>query len=168
MTAPAPSPQFAAAYRDFMVGALENESATTAKVLAQVRAGDWRPDPKSRTAMELAWHIPSSELWFLRGIAAAKFEGGESQAAAPATPEAILKFYQDEFPKALAGIKTLTGEQLVQIVDFYGMKFPLYVYLNFCLVHSVHHRGQLSTYLRAMGGKVPDIYGGSADEPWQG
>ena len=33
------------------------------------------------------------------------------------------------------------------------------------LLHTIHHRGQLSTYLRPMGGKVPSIYGGSADEP---
>ena len=48
------------------------------------------------------------------------------------------------------------------------MKNPAIVYLNFALVHGVHHRGQLSGYLRPMGGKVPSIYGGSADETWQG
>mgnify|MGYP000046699065 CR=1 FL=1 len=45
----------------------------------------------------------------------------------------------------------------------YG-KMPSVAYVLFCNNHMVHHRGQLSTYLRAMGGKVPDIYGGSADE----
>ena len=41
-------------------------------------------------------------------------------------------------------------------------------YLPFMLNHSIHHRGQLSAYLRPMGGKVPNIYGGSYDEPMQG
>ena len=36
-------------------------------------------------------------------------------------------------------------------------------FLDFSLRHSIHHRGQLSTYLRAMGGKVPPIYGESHD-----
>jgi uncharacterized damage-inducible protein DinB len=41
------------------------------------------------------------------------------------------------------------------------------MYLQFMLMHLSHHRGQLSTYLRPMGSKVPSIYGGSADEPFQ-
>ena len=168
MPEPIPSPQFAAAYRDFMVTTLEHEHDITLKVLAQVRPGNWRPDPKSRTALELAWHIVSSELWSLRGIAALKFEGGDAAPPSPGTVQDIVKLYQDEFPRAIAGIKALTPGQLAHVTDFFGMKFPLFVYLNFCLVHSVHHRGQLSTYLRPLGGTVPDIYGGSADEPWQG
>ena len=46
--------------------------------------------------------------------------------------------------------------------------FPAFMYLSFVEKHSTHHRGQLSAYLRPMGSKVPSIYGGSADEPWQG
>jgi uncharacterized damage-inducible protein DinB len=53
------------------------------------------------------------------------------------------------------------------MVDFFGMKMPAVQYLMFALVHMVHHRGQLATYLRPMGGKVPAIYGGSFDEAWQ-
>ncbi len=53
-------------------------------------------------------------------------------------------------------------------IPFFGvMNEPLVAYLNMMIVHSVHHRGQLSAYLRPMGAKVPDIYGGSADEPFQ-
>ena len=60
----------------------------------------------------------------------------------------------------------MSGEQLAGIVDFYGMfQLPAAAYLNFANVHCVHHRGQLAAYLRPMGGKVPSIYGGSADEP---
>jgi uncharacterized damage-inducible protein DinB len=44
-------------------------------------------------------------------------------------------------------------------------QLPAAAYLNFANVHCIHHRGQLSAYLRPMGGKVPSIYGGSADEP---
>jgi uncharacterized damage-inducible protein DinB len=45
------------------------------------------------------------------------------------------------------------------------MQAPAATYLGLLIKHSVHHRGQLSAYLRPMGGKVPAIYGGSADEP---
>jgi uncharacterized damage-inducible protein DinB len=65
----------------------------------------------------------------------------------------------------LAQAKTLTGEQLAKEIKFYMFNLPAVSYLNFAQVHSIHHRGQLSVYLRPMGAKVPSIYGGSADEP---
>jgi uncharacterized damage-inducible protein DinB len=65
-------------------------------------------------------------------------------------------------------VLALPDHKYTDVIDFYGMKNPAIVYMNFALVHGVHHRGQLSGYLRPMGGKVPSIYGGSADETWQG
>jgi uncharacterized damage-inducible protein DinB len=62
----------------------------------------------------------------------------------------------------------MSPETAAQVTDFYGvMQMPAIKYMNFLIKHSVHHRGQLSAYLRPMGGKVPSIYGGSADEPMQ-
>ena len=58
----------------------------------------------------------------------------------------------------------MSGEQLVGIIDLFGMmQVPAVGMISMCVKHSVHHRGQLSSYLRAMGGKVPSIYGPSAD-----
>ncbi|MCH7491495.1 MAG: hypothetical protein IID05_12465 [Gemmatimonadetes bacterium] len=45
------------------------------------------------------------------------------------------------------------------------MSAPTHVLLWEFVLNSIHHRGQLSTYLRPMGGKVPAIYGPSADDP---
>ncbi len=156
----------AAVGRDFYTNAMEFEFGTTKKVLAAVKDGDWKPDPKSRSAKELAWHIVSSELWFLNGIAKMDFTPVEEKM--PATVEEMLAHYDREFPKAMSRVKALSGDKLAAIIDFYGMKMPNITYLGFALVHSVHHRAQLSTYLRPLGGKCPDIYGGSADFPWQG
>ena len=164
--APAMDATQAAVGRDFYTNAMEFEFSTTKKVLAAVKEGDWKPDPKSRSARELAWHIVSSELWFLNGIAKMDFTPVEEKM--PATVEAMLAHYDAEFPKAMAKVKDLPGEKLAAIVDFYGMKMTNVTYLGFALVHSVHHRAQLSTYLRPLGGKCPDIYGGSADVPWEG
>jgi len=58
----------------------------------------------------------------------------------------------------------LNGEQLAKIVDFRGMfQWPAVKFLVFGLHHTIHHRGQLSAYLRSMGAKVPSIYGESYD-----
>lgn len=158
----------AATVRDFLASAIENEFATTKKVLAAVRPGEWKPDPKSRSAREIAWHIVASEVWFLNGIASLDFTPKEEKSYMPDSLEGIRQYYESEFPKAIARIRQVTGQQMASIADFYGMKLPSTTLLGFALVHSVHHRAQLSTYLRPLGGKCPDIYGGSADEPWQG
>jgi uncharacterized damage-inducible protein DinB len=65
-------------------------------------------------------------------------------------------------------VKAMTPEQLSTPVDFAGVfTLPVYMYLEFAKSHSIHHRGALAVYLRPMGAKVPSIYGGSYDEPWQ-
>jgi len=64
----------------------------------------------------------------------------------------------------LEALGKLSGEQLAKIVDFRGMfQMPAVMFLQFGLNHTIHHRGQLSTYLRPMGAKIPAIYGESYD-----
>ncbi len=66
------------------------------------------------------------------------------------------------------GIRALSAEQLATPVNFMGVfDLPAAFYLAFLNNHSIHHRGELVTYLRPMGSKVPSIYGGSYDEPFQ-
>jgi uncharacterized damage-inducible protein DinB len=48
------------------------------------------------------------------------------------------------------------------------MKLPSVIFMFFCNNHMIHHRGQLSAFLRPAGGKVPAIYGESFDEKFQG
>ena len=71
-------------------------------------------------------------------------------------------------PKALEKVLALDGKHLSQIVESWGMKLPSVTYLMFCNNHMIHHRGQLTTYIRPTGGKVPAMYGGSFDEKMGG
>jgi uncharacterized damage-inducible protein DinB len=149
---------------------LEREYETTKKVVAAIPADklDFKLGEKGRTMRELAWHLVASEAWFGNGIADGDFNRAESEAPPNATVADLLAFYNTEVPKATARVKALSGEDLSKIVDFFGvMKMPNVVYLGFWNNHSIHHRGQLSTYLRAVDAHVPSIYGGSADEPFQ-
>ena len=78
----------------------------------------------------------------------------------------LVALYQRELPPRLAAVRTLPAEKVTQVVVFFGvLQQPYASYLGFANNHSLHHRGQLASYLRAMGSKVPAIYGGSADEP---
>jgi len=161
------TPEFAAGLRDFLLGALDSEvSATTKVILAMPEgAGEYAPDPKSMPAQKLAFHIVASEIWFLNSIAGGAF-GEFPSGAEPATPAAVVAWWNDVRPAAREKVAAMTGEQLAGTIDFYGMfQLPAAAYLNFANIHCIHHRGQLSAYLRPMGGKVPSIYGGSADEP---
>jgi len=72
--------------------------------------------------------------------------------------------YKERIPAGINRLRAMSGEQLCGQIDLLGMlQMPGIGFLSLMVKHSVHHRGQLSTYLRAMGGKVPGIYGPSAD-----
>ncbi len=168
------TPEQAAFLRDFFVAGLEQEAKTTRRVLEAVpkTGGDYRPDAKSRTGFELAWHIAASDVWFLDGILAGEFKM-ETDASSQVPPEIkttadVLAYYDKNFIPKIERLKSLSGDTLAGVVNFFGVfNFPLATYLSWLSNHQVHHRGQLCAYLRAMGSKVPNVYGGSADEPMQ-
>ena len=86
----------------------------------------------------------------------------------PPTIDAILEWYQTNYRDRVSKLAQLPADKLVTSVSLFGvMELPAVSYLNMMNLHTAHHRGQLSAYLRPMGSKVPSIYGGSADEPFQ-
>jgi uncharacterized damage-inducible protein DinB len=147
---------------------LQFEWMTTYKVLAAVPDAqrDYKPEGNSRSAWDLATHLAGADVWFLDSIIAGEFANPSPPPADSVS--ALADWYKKEFPNRLERVLALEGHKLNQTIDFFGMKMPAAQYLVFTLAHMVHHRGQLSTYLRPMGGKVPSIYGGSFDEPWTG
>ncbi len=165
-----PVSDFPVAYRQMMLDGLTQELEITKKVIGAVPDAqrDWRPDPKARTAWELAWHIAMEDVIFLEQIAELKFAFPDDRykSQEPKSIAEMVAWYDQSFRRALDGIRAMTAPQLATPVNFFGMfNFPAFVYLSLVNNHSIHHRGQLSTYLRPMGSKVPSIYGGSADEP---
>ena len=149
---------------------LQNEWMTTYKVLTAIPEAkkDYKPDPAARGAFELATHLAGADVWFLNGVINGKFDDPTDSEPKTKGVTELGDWYKKNFPRVLERALALDGAKLAQVVDFYGMKMPAVNYLLFALVHMVHHRGQLAAYLRPMGGKVPSIYGGSHDEPWQG
>jgi uncharacterized damage-inducible protein DinB len=147
--------------------AVKNEQRITRSVIEAIPLdrGDYRPDQVSKTAVELAWHIVVTEARFMDAVAAGAFDLTPSpRPDSVRTSADILAWYAENFAPRFDKLTALSNDQLVQNVDFRGMfQLPAVMYLNFMLHHSVHHRGQLSTYLRPMGAKVPSIYGESYD-----
>jgi uncharacterized damage-inducible protein DinB len=164
------TPESAARFAALIAEDFRQEIETTKRVFAAMpddaAKHAYRPDPKSMTALELAWHIASVDVWYLDSIASASFEFDPSKLPAmPGTVAGILEWYGQETAKALARVGALPPEHWAQVQKFGNGEMPMVMQLTIALRHSVHHRGQLSTYLRPMGGKVPSIYGPSADEP---
>ena len=153
---------------DVYLPQIRNEHKTTRRVIEAIPAdkSGWKPDPKSKSALELAWHLASSEWFFLDGIVKGKYEAGEaSLPPSIKTPADVLKWDDENFTQIVGQLSKMKGDDLLRSIDFFGMfNFPGIVYAGLCCSHSIHHRGQLSTYLRPMGAKVPSIYGPSADQ----
>ena len=164
------SPDQAFGMRDAFVEQVERESKTTRRVIAAVPTdkSEYRPDPKCMSALELSWHLASADVWFLNSVAAGEFSPGGQMPADIKDSAGVLAWYEPAFAEAIEKVKAMDADACAKIVSFHDVfHMPAVLYLNFNLLHCVHHRGQLSVYLRPMGAKVPSIYGGSADEPFE-
>ena len=141
-----------------------DESKTTHKVLSRIPEGsDYKPDPKSRTAKEIAWQIVGEEKMIIDAL-----ESGKAEWAPPPMPE-TMKAVVEAYGKQSADIerrwKALPAERWNGNLEFFGQQRPASPMAWSFLFDIVHHRGQISTYLRPMGSTVPQIYGPSGDEP---
>jgi uncharacterized damage-inducible protein DinB len=145
---------------------MKNESRVTQSVLAAVPSdkADYRPDPHSKTAMELIRHIANADNFFVQAVLNGEFKPGTLIPENAKTPAEIASWYATHYANNFAALTTATPEQLTKIIDFRGLfQWPGLRFLMFGLHHTIHHRGQLSSYLRCMGAKVPAIYGESYD-----
>ena len=162
------TPDFAAFYCAMMLDGFGREVETTKRVLAAIPEAkkDYRPDANARSAWELGWHLANTDVQFLNGIADRQFTMG-APAKKPTTVSELVQWYGENVKKGFDRVRALTPQQLVEPVQFMMFNLPDVFYLGFLNNHSIHHRGELATYLRPMGSKVPAIYGGSFDEPMQ-
>ncbi|HUJ33133.1 MAG TPA: DinB family protein [Candidatus Acidoferrum sp.] len=166
---PALTPEFALGYRAIMLDGIQREIEITKKVLAAIpdAKSDYRHDPNGRSAWELGWHIANTDVQLLDGIADLTFKMATPENK-PKTVAELVAWYDTQTRRAAGRVAGLTAEQLLTPVNFAGVfNFPAVIYLGFVNNHCIHHRGQLSTYLRPMGAKCPSIYGGSFDFPFQ-
>ena len=158
----------AKAIADFLVATFESEMPATHAVIAAVPVDGcgYRPDPTSKTALGLARHIALEDEWLLGAVADGAFgpPKDESDACGIMKPADAIAHHQKTVAAQLARIRAMNGEDLLRTVDMFGaIQMPAVQFLSIAVRHMVHHRGQLSAYVRAAGGKVPSIYGPSAD-----
>jgi len=141
-----------------------NESKTTRNVLARIpEKSDYRPDAKSRTAQEIAWQIVCEEAMLLDALESGKAVW--TPTPCPATMREVVGAYEKQSAASIAKWKALPDARWTGTIEFFGSERPASDMAWSFLFDIVHHRGQITTYLRPMGSTVPQIYGPSADEP---
>ncbi len=168
-------PQHAKFLTDQLTGLWEGEFAATCAVLAAVPNDkrDHKPDAKGRTGWQLAVHLATADIWFIESITNGAFawdpEAAKKRETLFGTVDEVVAYYKKEFPEKLNALRAQSPEKLAANVDFFGMmQKPAASFIGMANNHSIHHRGQLSSYLRSMGSKVPPMYGDSADFPMGG
>jgi len=153
----------------YLVADYRRELKTTRKVLEAIPAGHetYAPDDRSMNTLALAWHVASADAFFLSSVLAGAFSPGEGKLPESVKSAAdVIAWHDANVPAMLDAVDAMPASALAADVDFFGMMQTQGVnYLHLMVKHAIHHRGQLSSYLRPMGAKVPGIYGPSGDTP---
>jgi len=152
------------------------EHAITMRVLRAYPADkiDLQPHPKCKTARELAWMFVLERGLGRRVFQNAFAQGAPPRQAPPPPPDSwadLLAAAESAHTEFGDLVRSMPDEQLLEPVKFFTGPKTLgdigrLEFAWFLLMDEIHHRGQFSIYLRMADGKVPSIYGPTADEPW--
>src|SRR6185437_7849714 len=154
---------------------IQHEAAKTRKLLERVPFDnpEWAPHEKSMHLGRLATHIAELYVWIPRAITADEFDFLSTAAKKPhvaANTEELLSIHDDKVAKAVDLLENVTDEELnkpwrlLRAGQLLWEKPKKDVIRDFSLNHLIHHRGQLSVYLRLNEVPVVGMYGPSADE----
>lgn len=154
---------------------LKHEAATTRRMLERLPAEDfnWKPHEKSMPLGKLATHIVEMTGWITETIKKEQidFGAGDYVPVEVQSTEELIKMFDQTLSNCLDTLNGVSDEHLLQPwslrngEEIYFTMPRIGVIRGMCLSHSIHHRGQLSVYMRLRDIPVPSIYGPSADEP---
>jgi len=162
---------------EFLVGEFDHEAASTRKVLERVPEAHaaWAPHPKSKSLGELANHIAGLPVWTGRTLKTTEYDflapGAPTPGVRPWESKAALLAKFDK--NAAEARAIIAGTTDAQFLESWSLKrggevmvtLPRIAALrSMVLSHTIHHRGQLTVYLRLKDVPVPGVYGPSADE----
>jgi uncharacterized damage-inducible protein DinB len=165
------------AIADFLVAEFDHEGANTRKLLARVPGehAAWAPHPKSNSLGELALHIAGLPVWAGRTLRQSEVDmdpvGGPGQVKGVwQSTDALLEKFDRNMAEARAIIAETSDAQFMEpwtlkrrgVAAFTLPRIA--VLRSFVFSHTIHHRGQLTVYLRLKDVPLPSIYGPTADE----
>ncbi|MCC3160652.1 DinB family protein [Hymenobacter sp. 15J16-1T3B] len=158
---------------------LTAEAQLTRRVLERVPAAQfgWQPHPKSMTLGQLACHTADLIGWIKDTLDTTEIDLTAFAGMVPApltSSEELLAYFDERTAGARTGLQQATAEDLEQPWTMRNGAQVIFTQLRGEVVrhlisHMIHHRGQLTVYLRLLDVPVPGTYGPTADEPsWQG
>ena len=153
---------------------MEQEAVATRRILERLPADRlaWRPHPKSQTLGQLAMHVASTPAIVTGMMSADTLDAAkvDFQPAQPATVAQIRAKFEESLAGATATLSRWGERELATVWRLQKdgkdlMALPKRAMLRaLVLNHHVHHRGQLTVYLRMLDVALPSVYGPSADE----
>ena len=156
---------------DQFIKELEAEAVSTRKCLANIPEDkfEFKPHPTSVNMGYLAMLVAEIPLWITYMVKEGEIEFSTFKHQEIKTNAELTKALDENIAGAILALKAATGEQLNRIFELKHNGQLLYSqkvadYIGPTLNHWVHHRGQLTVYMRMCGIKVPSIYGPSADD----
>lgn len=164
------------AIRDALLPEYDHEMATTRRVLARVPEADlaWTPHDRSMSLGQLAQHVANLPAWCLVMLEQTVFDldtgGDDARRRRPDSKDAMLQWFDSRRTAARARLATATDADLLapwtlQKGGHEVFTMPrISAIRSFVMNHLIHHRGQLTVYLRLRDVPLPPIYGPTADE----
>jgi uncharacterized damage-inducible protein DinB len=164
------------AIKDVLLPEWDHEMATTRRLLQRVPPADfsWKPHDKSMSLGQLAGHLANLPKWctlILDGtVLDLATTGDDRRSREPASPEGLLQDFDQKSSAARANLAQRSDPELLAPWTLKNEGHEVFTLprisaiRSFVLNHSIHHRGQLSVYLRLRNVPLPPIYGPTADE----
>jgi uncharacterized damage-inducible protein DinB len=128
---------------------------------------DLKPSPIIRSALETLGTFVSEEGINLSLARTGAFDLASFQRPTPATMAEGIAMLETAAAETDATLAEMSEEDFQKLTDAFGNKMPLSAVMFTMMLDHIHHRGQFTIYSRMAGAKVPQIYGPSADEPFQ-
>jgi len=159
---------------DALMPEFDHEMASTRKVLDRVPEDrfDWKPHQKSFSLGELATHVANLPTWGTETLLRSEIDIGSSpRTATIASKSTMIATFDRNVADARAALAGKTDAELAAMWSLKRNGKTVFsmpkttVLRSFVLNHLVHHRAQLTVYLRLLDVPVPSLYGPSADEP---
>jgi uncharacterized damage-inducible protein DinB len=154
---------------------LEHESANTRKILQRVpeKHFDWKPHEKSYTLGRLASHVADLTKFFSVVVTTKELDFSKRgyQQTNPSTSAELMQIFEDNLAKAKQDLQNATDDVFTQSWKLRSGEHIIFespkiaALRTIAINHVIHHRGQLTVYLRLLNIPLPGIYGPTADEP---
>ena len=155
------------------IDSFAKEMAKTLQVLRALPSGqgEFRPHERSKNARELAWTFVVEQYLMMKAMLNQPFNEG-SPPQAPTDYDTVITRLENDHMAIVQQVKKTPDAWFSGTLQFPVGKGKMgdwkrSDFMWFLLSDHIHHRGQFTVYLRMAGGKVPSIYGPSADEPWR-